>query len=58
MTTEFKPDPVINDADNRKFVKDEFTPLGKEVYIKAAEMMSDKGYQEEKYLGNYLRAKM
>jgi GTP cyclohydrolase I len=58
LTTEFKPDPVINGADNRKFVKDEFTPLGKEVYVKAAEMMSDKGYQEEKYLGNYLRAKM
>jgi GTP cyclohydrolase IA len=58
LTEKFKPDPVINGSDNRKFVKNEYTPLGKEVYVKAGDDMSDKGYQEEKYLGNYLRAKM
>jgi GTP cyclohydrolase I len=43
---EFTPDPVFHsDADN-KFVADEYKPLGKEVYIKAGEDMSDKGYQE------------
>ena len=58
LTEKFKPDPVINGTDNRQFVKNEYTPLGKEVYVKAGDDMSDKGYQEEKYLGNYLRAKM
>jgi len=55
---QFLPDPVFHsDADN-KFVADEYTPLGKEVYVKAADMMSDKGYQEGKYLGDHLRFKM
>ena len=43
---QFLPDPVFHsDADNR-FVPDEYKPLGKEVYVKAGEDMSDKGYQE------------
>jgi GTP cyclohydrolase I len=57
LTEEFKPDPVINGTDNRKFVKNEYTPLGKEVYIKAGNDMSDKGY-EEAYLSDVIRAKM
>jgi GTP cyclohydrolase I len=36
----------MNTPDNREFIKDEYQPLGKEVYVKAADMMSDKGYQE------------
>ena len=54
----FVPDPVIEAGIKSEFKPEEYTPLGKEVFVKAADMMSDKGYQEEKYLGNYLRAKM
>ena len=57
MTKDFIPDPVINGSDNRKFVKNEYTPLGKEVYVKAGDDMSDKGY-EEAYLSDVIRAKM
>lgn len=57
LTKEFIPDPVINGSDNRKFVKDEYTPLGKEVYVKAGDDMSDKGY-EEAYLSDAIRARM
>ena len=57
MTEKFKPDAVINGSDNRKFVKNEYTPLGKEVYVKAGDNMSDKGY-EEAYLSDVIRAKM
>ena len=57
LTKEFIPDPVINGSDNRKFVKDEYTPLGKEVYVKAGDDMSDKGY-EEGYLGSAIRWQM
>ena len=57
MTKEFTPDPVFHsDADN-KFVPDEYVPLKKEVFVKAADMMSDKGYSEG-YLGANIRARM
>ena len=55
---EFTPDPVFHSDAGNEFVADEYTPLGKEVYVKAADMMSDKGYQEGKYLGDHLRFKM
>ena len=61
MTNKFKPDPVLNENVNTEFVKDEFkdqyVPLPQKVYVKAGEMMSDKGY-EEAYLGDHLRFKM
>ena len=54
---QFLPDPVFHsDADNR-FVPDEYKPLGKEVYVKAGEDMSDKGYQEGTLAGA-IRMKM
>jgi len=57
LTKEFTPDPVFHsDADN-KFVADEYTPLGKEVFIKAGEDMSDKGYKEGTLAGA-IRMKM
>ena len=46
LTKEFTPDPILNADTQQDFVKDEYVPLGKEVYLKAGEMMSDKGYQE------------
>ena len=55
MTTEFTPDPTLKPAP--EFKADEYTPLGKEVFVKAADMMSDKGYKEA-YLGDHLRFKM
>jgi GTP cyclohydrolase I len=58
LTKEFIPDPIIQANPQPEFKPDEYVPLKKEVYVKAGEMMSDKGYQEEKYLGNYLRFKM
>ena len=57
MTKEFTPDPVLNAEVNRDFVKDEYHPLGKEVFVKAADMMSDKGYKEA-YLADAIRFKM
>jgi GTP cyclohydrolase IA len=42
----FQSDPVLSVKDSREFVEDKYQPLGKEVYIKAADMMSDKGYEE------------
>jgi GTP cyclohydrolase IA len=57
LTKDFIPHPVINGSDNRKFVKNEYTPLNKEVYVKAGDDMSDKGY-EEAYLSDVIRAKM
>ena len=60
MTKEFIPDSLTNPT--LEFKPDQYTPLGKEVYIKKETgldaMAGDGGYQEEKYLGNYLRAKM
>ncbi len=66
MTKEFIPDSVFHSDTENKFVADivvdEFMPLKKEVYVKKETgldvMAGDGGYQEEKYLGNYLRAKM
>ena len=46
MTKEFTPDPVFHSDAGTKFVPDNFVPLNKEVFIKAGEDMSDKGYQE------------
>jgi GTP cyclohydrolase I len=57
MTEKFKPDPIINHKIDKDFVKDEYQPLGKEVFVKAADMMSDKGYKEA-YLGDTIRFKM
>ena len=66
MTKEFTPDTVFHSDSNNKFVvdviADEFIPLKQEVYVKKETgldaMAGDGGYQEEKYLGNYLRFKM
>ncbi len=61
MTTEFKPDPLLNENINTEFVKqeykDEYVPLKKQVFVKAGEDMSDKEY-EEAYLADVLRFKM
>ena len=57
MTKDFKPDPVFHSDIDNKFVAEEYKPLGKEVYVKAGEDMSDKGYQEG-YLGDAIRFKM
>jgi len=54
---EFVPDTVIESEIKPEFKSEEYTPLGKEVYLKAADMMSDKGYSEG-YLGANLRARM
>jgi GTP cyclohydrolase I len=62
LKTEFKPDPVIELSPKPEFEQDEFQPLGKEVYIKKETaldaMAGDGGYQEGKYIGDYLRFKM
>jgi GTP cyclohydrolase I len=55
LTTEFIPDPIV--GHKQEFVKDGYTPLKKQVYIKAGEDMSDKGY-EEAYLADAIRFKM
>ena len=57
MTKEFKLDPVLNAPLDKEFVKQEYVELEKPVYVKAADMMSDKGY-EEGYLGGVIRARM
>jgi GTP cyclohydrolase I len=57
LTTEFKPDPTLNADVNKDFKQDEYVPLKKEVYVKAADAMSDKGY-EEGYLGGVIRQQM
>jgi len=60
LTKEFIPDVLANSK--MEFTPDQYTPLGKEVYVKNETALDaiagDGGYQEEKYLGNYLRAKM
>jgi GTP cyclohydrolase I len=62
LTQEFKPDPTMNSPYNKEFVEDKYEPLGKPVYVKKETaldaMAGDGGYQEGKYLGDYLRAKM
>ena len=57
MTTKFQPDPVIEANPKPDFQPQEYVPLKKEVFVKAAEMMSDKGY-EEAYLADVIRFKM
>jgi GTP cyclohydrolase I len=61
LTKEFNSDPILNASINKEFVQDEFKdnyiPLDKQVYIKAADAMSDKGY-EEAYLADVIRFKM
>jgi GTP cyclohydrolase I len=62
LKPEFKPHPVIEAGVKPEFKQDEFRPLGKEVYIKKETaldaMAGDGGYQEGKYIGDYLRFKM
>ena len=59
MTKEFIPDALANSK--MEFKPDEYTPLGKEVYVKKETgldaMAGDGGYQEG-YLGDHLRFKM
>jgi GTP cyclohydrolase I len=50
----FTSDPVIHADAGRIFTPADY----QDTIAVAADMMSDKEYQEEKYLGNYLRAKM
>jgi GTP cyclohydrolase I len=57
LTKEFKPDPIINGTDTTEFVEDKYIPLKKEVFVKAADAMSDKDYKES-YLGDTIRFKM
>ena len=57
MTKEFIPDPIFHSDTNNEFVPEQYTPLGKEVYVKAADMMADKGYQEA-YFADVIRTKM
>ena len=57
MTREFTPDPVIEAGIKREFTPDEYVPLGQEVYVKAGEDMSDKGYKEA-YVGDAIRFEM
>ena len=61
MTTEFKLDPALSAPQDKTFVpetfEDKYVPLKKDVYLKAGDMMSDKGYQEG-YLGGVIRARM
>jgi GTP cyclohydrolase I len=55
LTKEFTADPVLRDK--QEFKENEYVPLKKEVFVKAADAMSDKGY-EEGYLGDAIRFKM
>ena len=55
MKTEFTPDPELKPRP--EFKSDEYVPLKKEVFIKAGEDMSDKGYSEG-YMGDNIRARM
>jgi GTP cyclohydrolase I len=57
LTKEFAVDPIISAEDTRSFAEDKYIPLKKEVFVKAADAMSDKGY-EEAYLGDAIRFKM
>jgi GTP cyclohydrolase I len=54
LTTDFTPDPIFKSPE---FKSAEYVPLQKEVYVKASDMMSDKGYAEG-YLGASIRARM
>jgi GTP cyclohydrolase I len=54
LNKEFKQDPNIPKSE---YKQDEYVPLKKEVFVKAADAMSDNG-REEGYLGTAIRAKM
>ena len=59
MTKEFIPDTLTNSK--LDFKPDQYTPLGKEVYVKnetALDAMAGDGGYEESYLGDHLRFKM
>ncbi len=52
MTTEFKPDPVLNTNIDTEFKKDEYVPIQTPVYVKAPDA------PKEKNLAQVLREKM
>jgi GTP cyclohydrolase I len=54
LTTKFIPETALKPP--AEFKPDNYVPLKQETGLDA--MAGDGGYQEEKYLGNYLRAKM
>ena len=59
MTKEFTPDTLANSK--LDFKPDQYTPLGKEVYVKketALDAMAGDGGYREAYLGNNIRFKM
>ena len=59
MTKEFIPDSLTNPT--LEFKPDEYTPLGKEVYVKketALDAMAGDGGYQEAYLGDHIRFKM
>ena len=59
MTKEFIPDVLANSK--MEFTPDQYTPLGKEVYVKnetALDAMAGDGGYQEAYLGDHLRFKM
>jgi len=61
LTEKFKPDPVLNAEIDKSFVKDEYEPLGKPVYIKketALDAMAGDGGYQESYLADAIRFKM
>ena len=55
LTREFTPDPALKPTP--EFKADNFVPLKHEVYVKAGDDMSDKGYQEA-YFADVIRTKM
>lgn len=58
---EFKPDDIINGDKRSPFKKDEYLPLGKEVFIKnetALDVMAGEGGYKESYLADVIRFKM
>ena len=61
MSDTFTPDATLNAVHDTEFkpenYQDQFVPLPQKVYVKAGEMMSDKGY-EEAYLADVIRTKM
>jgi len=59
LTKEFIPDSLTNPT--LEFKPDEYTPLGKEVYVKketALDAMAGDGGYQEAYLGDHIRFKM
>jgi GTP cyclohydrolase I len=61
MSEKFKPDPVLNAGIDKTFVKDEYEPLGKPVYIKketALDAMAGDGGYQEAYFADVIRTKM